>query len=111
MTSINPSIDAPSTEEENESAWLEDWGYAQTHTPNEILRNGIGAITESFRLGEITSEQADNYLRILISEYVATIATKQITDYLNRYLVSSQINPLLHGFQSTSTGKKGALHV
>ena len=51
MTSINPSLDAASTEEEHESGWLEDWAYARTHTPDEILRNGIGAITESLKTG------------------------------------------------------------
>lgn len=66
--------------------WMEAQEYAQTHTPDEMLNDGIRAVSESVTSGEIDEEQADLYLRILMGEYVAVIATEQINGYLERRL-------------------------
>lgn len=73
------------TDEERE--WAEAWEYAQTHTIEDALRNGVRVIAESAGSGEITAEQANLYLRVLMSEYVAAIAAKQINGYLERQFV------------------------
>ena len=70
------------TDEERE--WAEAWEYAQTHTPDEMLNNGIQAVSDSLSSGEIDAERADLYLRVLMSQYVAVIATEQITGYLEQ---------------------------
>ena len=71
------------TAEERE--WAEAWEYAQTRTPDEMLNNGVRAISDSLVSGEIDAERAGLYLRVLMSEYVAVIATKQINGYLERH--------------------------
>ena len=74
---------APSlTAEERE--WAEAWEYAQTYTPDEMLNNGIRAVSDSVASGEIDADRADLYLRVLMSGYVAVIATEQITGYLEQ---------------------------
>lgn len=73
----------PLTAEERE--WAEAWEYAQTHTPDEMLNNGIRAVSDSLASGEIDAERADLYLRVLMSGYVAVIATEQINGYLERH--------------------------
>ncbi len=86
MTTLERRLGTQLTAEELEREWAEAWLYAQTHTPNQILRGGIRAITESLQSGEITTDQADTYLRVLLGEYVAAIATDQVTSYLERHL-------------------------
>ncbi len=71
------------TDEDRE--WMEAQEYAQTHTIEDALRSGIRVIAESAGSGEITSEQAGRYMRILMAEYVAVIATEQINGYLERH--------------------------
>lgn len=72
----------PLTDEERE--WMEAQEYAQTHTPAEMLNNGVRAISESVASGEFDAEKADLYLRVLMAEYVAVIATEQINGYMER---------------------------
>ena len=74
----------PLTDEDRE--WMEAQEYAQTHTIEDALRSGIRVIAESAGSGEITSEQAGRYMRVLMAEYVAVIATEQINGYLERRL-------------------------
>ncbi len=82
MVAVAQPFALPLTDEERE--WAEAWEYAQTHTIEEMLHRGIRVITASAESGEITSEQADRYLRVLMSEYVTVIATEQINGYLER---------------------------
>lgn len=90
----------PLTAEERE--WAEAWEYAQTHTIEDALRNGVRVIAESAGSGEITAEQANLYLRVLMSEYVAVIATEQINGYLERQFVPwiSRLPALRHSSRS-----------
>lgn len=82
MVAATEPFALPLTAEERE--WAEAWEYAQTHTIEDALRNGVRVITESAGSGEITAEQANLYLRVLMSEYVAVIATEQINGYLEQ---------------------------
>ena len=70
---------------EEEREWMEAWEYAQTHTPQDALHDGLRAVADALGSGEITSEQADACLRIFIGNYVAVHAAGQITDYLERH--------------------------
>lgn len=83
MAAATEPFALPLTAEERE--WAEAWEYAQTHTPDEMLNNGIRAVSDSVASGEIDADRADLYLRVLMSGYVAVIATEQITGYLERH--------------------------
>lgn len=82
MAAATEPFALPLTAEERE--WMEAWEYAQTRTPDEMLNNGIRAVSDSLASGEIDAERADLYLRVLMSGYVAVIATEQITGYLEQ---------------------------
>ena len=82
MTTVAQPFALPLTDADRE--WMDAQEYAQTHTPVEMLNNGVRAISESVTSGEINTDQADLYLRILVGEYVAVIATEQINGYLER---------------------------
>lgn len=71
----------PLTDEDRE--WMEAQEYAQTHTPDEMLNDGLKVITRSLASGEITREQADLYMRVLMAHYVGALASEQINGYLD----------------------------
>lgn len=83
MTTVAQPFALPLTDEDRE--WMEAQEYAQTHTIEDALRSAIRVIAESAGSGEITSEQAGRYMRVLMAEYVAVIATEQINGYLERH--------------------------
>ena len=82
MAAATEPFALPLTAEERE--WMEAWEYAQTRTPDEMLNNGIRAVSDSLASGEIDAERADLYLRVIMSGYVAVIATEQINGYLEQ---------------------------
>lgn len=81
MATVAQPFALPLTDADRE--WIEAWRRAQTLTLDEMLDDGLGVIAGSLASGEITQEQADLYLRVLMAHYVGALATEQINGYLD----------------------------
>ena len=53
------------------------------------VRQGIGAIIEAWRDGEISEEVAYELIRMLYSGYLGAVFSQQVTDYLDRAIEHS----------------------
>lgn len=81
MATVAQPFALPLTDADRE--WIEAWRRAQTLTLDEMLEDGLRVVAESLASGEITGEQADLYMRVLMAHYVGALATEQINGYLD----------------------------